>query len=98
MKLYSETIAQQAIEDITNIIGNAHITIEYEIQDYGEFLLLRVKFLEAPSRVNIEIWHQELKKHFSKLFPNPVKGYTWMITLEHRETMLDSIMDELRLS
>jgi hypothetical protein len=95
MVFYSETITLRAIEEITEILSNAPMTMDYEIQDQGDFLLININFSERPSQLNLETWRKNLKEHFSKIFPKPEKDYSWMINIMHNRYILESVMDEI---
>lgn len=95
MSFYSETLAQQTIKDIKRIIGNTPMRISYEIQDYGEFLLLIIDMIERPKQAQLEIWYRKLKEHFSDKFPKPKEGYSWMININYKGYILESVTDDI---
>jgi hypothetical protein len=97
MAVYSETDAQQAVEDIKKIVGDIPMAIQYELQDGGEFLLLNIDFTEQPTETQVKAWYKTLKEYFSKAFPKPIEGYSWMINIMHKRYILDSVMDEIAI-
>ncbi len=98
--LYSDTIAQQAIDDIHQVMKGVSMTVAYEIQDYGDFLLLSIELEKRPDKAKLEEWYQILKKHFSEKFPKPIdptEGYSWMICIKYQGFILDSVMDKISM-
>jgi hypothetical protein len=100
MRLYSEKLAQKAIRDILEVIGNRPAIIKYEILDRGDFLFLIIDFSERPSAVDVADWHRKFKEHFSKTLPEPKRGegYSWMIDMHHQGYPFDTITDDIKLS
>lgn len=94
-KKYTDQIAKDALIDLSNLDCGVLSDYSYEIQDFGEFLLLQAQIKLGISAADLSALNKKIKLHFEKKLPMRLDDYGWMVVLLHGDFVIDSVLPDM---
>ncbi len=91
MKIITEITAKEIVEDINHLNYGIFNSIDYEIQDDYQYLLIIVRCEEIDENKMIE-FHKETRKIIESKIPSFNNGeYTWSVIFQNANGIFDTI-------
>lgn len=92
---YSQENAKALIDFLQSGLGGKLTDFRYEIQDYGQFLLISSTLNKNTPLSEVDCIIEKIESKLHNALPTHEREYTWMVTISRDGQVVGSVTSEL---